>query len=106
MTLLPECVAVLEDCYRDGRSVFRAARCADVAGSTAKRYYAEFKSEGIPRGEYRRMAAALARRWWPTPYDGPEWIGRPIAGSRPLVMSGPNWIGKPVMRVAVRERDL
>ena len=96
MTILPEQIYELRECFLRGLTISWAKDKAGVAYDTAARYYAQFTAQGIERGKRQRKPTPhyLVMRF--PVYTGPKWIGVLAPGSRPPVPVGPDWIGKPI----------
>jgi hypothetical protein len=64
-------LADLENAYRDDMTREAAAKEAEVALNTARKFFRLFRLEGIPRKALRRP-----QHWQRRPvYEGPDWIG-------------------------------
>lgn len=67
--------AILEQLWREGASITRAALSADCTGDTVRKYFGQLAAHGIPRGAVKPRHKRGPD--WPAPYTGPDWIGVP-----------------------------
>lgn len=78
MTMKVHQVAKLEAAYRDGLMKDAAASACDISWGTADSYFGKFAKAGVLRGAIKRRKEGPRRRYGsPTPYAGPDWIGKP-----------------------------
>jgi transposase len=77
MTMQVFQIALLENAYREGLTIFATTKYVEVSGPTVRRYFARFADEGIKRGTVLRRVHHP--RWYTGvgPYTGPDWIGKP-----------------------------